>query len=148
MVLPKQGDLPMLQIIGDDLFSNNNLLIAKVAEISRLSVLNKHRHATASINEHSFSEVMFSLVGAAKQYCESLGITTWVFLCRKSLSKIANRQGMIMDTIGGPYEYKGTRYPYKVCLQDAFTNLEKTSRKLHTILQTEKAYQCYSEYYS
>ncbi|PCH83091.1 MAG: hypothetical protein COB89_07545 [Piscirickettsiaceae bacterium] len=146
VILPKQNGLPMMQIIGDDLLRDKGLLLNKVAEISRLSIISQHRNKISVVNEHSFSEVMFSLVSAAKHYCESLGIDTWVFLCRKSLSKIANRQGMAMNKIGGPYEYKGDRYPYVVNLDDAFTGLEKISNKLHKLLHSHQSFQRYSEF--
>jgi len=145
VILPKKNGLPMLDVIGDDTLGDKGLSIDNVAEISRLSIVRQHRHATSTINEHVFSDVMFSLVNAAKNYCESLGISTWVFLCRKSLSKIANQQGMDMKKIGKSYEYKGTRYPYLVNLKEAFVGLENKSTKLHELLHTNQHCQRYSE---
>ena len=147
VVLPKHEELPMMKVIGADLFNSEGLLLNNMAEISRLSIVSQHRHDKTIINEHSFSEVMFSLVSAAKHYCEVLGISTWVFLCRKSLSKIANRQGMSMNKIGGPYEHNGTRYPYVVNLQNAFIGLEKTSNKLHELLHAKQDVKKYSEFF-
>ena len=145
VVLPKKNGLPMMSVIGDKALSGKGMSLNNVAEISRLSIVRQHRHETSLINEHVFSDVMFSLVNAAKHYCESLGIHTWVFLCRKSLSKIASKQGMNMKKIGRSYEYKGTRYPYVVNLQEAFIELEKKSSKLHALLHTDQGCQRYSE---
>lgn len=147
VVLPNENSLPVMKAVGRNLINDEGLAVNNVAEISRLSIIDQHRHSTTIINDHSFSEVMFSLISAAKHYCEGLGIGTWIFLCRKSLSKIANRQGMTMNKIGGPCEYKGTRYPYLVNLQEAFLGLEKTSDKLHTLLHTKQTVQRYSEVY-
>jgi len=50
-----------------------------------------------------------------------------------------------MKKIGRSYEYKGTRYPYVVNLQEAFIELEKKSSKLHALLHTDQGCQRYSE---
>ena len=76
VVLPKKNGLPMMSVIGDKALSGKGMSLNNVAEISRLSIVRQHRHETSLINEHVFSDVMFSLVNAAKHYCESLGIHT------------------------------------------------------------------------
>lgn len=146
VVLPVNNDLPIKHVVDESVLERTDVSLSQIAEVSRFTILSEHRHTTSSINELSFSEIMFSLVGAARSYCENIGIKTWVFLCRKSLSKIANRQGMAMGKIGGPYEFKGVRYPYQVDLDKAFIGLKSKSEKLYELFDDNKKPCCYSEY--
>ncbi|RLA21340.1 MAG: hypothetical protein DRQ61_08700 [Gammaproteobacteria bacterium] len=147
IVLPEEQVLPITKLVNSglsfDIESNSQI----VAEISRVSILSKHRHSKAFVSDHSYPEILFGLIRAAKEYSDSKGINKWLFLCRRSLKKIAARGGMEMMEIGMPVNHRGARYPYLVDLHESFSGVERVSPGAYGLLNKGETLLRYSEHH-
>jgi N-acyl amino acid synthase of PEP-CTERM/exosortase system len=148
IVLPEAQKLPITELFKSDLSFDMAANCHGVAEISRLSILSAHRHSKTFVSDHSYPEILFGLIRAAKEYCEIKGIDQWLFLCRRSLKKIAARGGMEMKEIGKPINHRGARYPYLVDLEKSFSGVEGVSPVAYSLLNREQTFLRYSEHHS
>ncbi len=145
IVLPEKHKLPITEIVNGELSFDMAANSGVVAEISRLSILSNYRHSTAFVSDHSYPEILFGLIRAAKEYCDIKGVDKWLFLCRRSLKKIAARGGMDMQEIGKPINHRGARYPYLVDLKKSFSGVEGISPSAYGLLNQDKSFFRYSD---
>ncbi|MGZ8217259.1 PEP-CTERM/exosortase system-associated acyltransferase [Methylomagnum sp.] len=119
-----------------------------IAEFSRLLILDEYRNAGGNGNHNRVSEpeVLLGLIRAAKEYCLSINIEQWVFLCRRSICRILDGLGIAMEQIGPACTFRGVRVPYRMNLQSAFDAVPDASPITQRMLaRTHQSFYRYSD---
>lgn len=118
-----------------------------IAEFSRLLILDEYRttggNGNAGVSE---PEVLLGLIRAAKEYCQSIHIEQWVFLCRRSICRILNGLGIAMEQVGPACTFRGVRVPYRMNLATAFDAVPDVSPVTQRMLaRTHQGFHRYSD---
>lgn len=121
-----------------------------VAEISRFSILSNYRNNNSHLKPEDIEpvkepEIMLGLFRAVVAYGEKNGISNWLFLCRRSLKRIMNQCGFIVDVVGPKTNHKGIRYPYRISLEKSFSRMQELAPKVNSMFSANCAYYKYSE---
>jgi N-acyl amino acid synthase of PEP-CTERM/exosortase system len=124
---------------------------AKIAEVSRLAVINRYRRRRGEnkmpmgLGENDFGtpdRPRFPYI-AAGLYLGMLaqarhhGIETLFMLTERRLAKQLARLGVKMRTIGGPIEHRGVRYPSMMSVQEVIDDLHFFVRPLFAVISKE-----------
>lgn len=147
LVIAEADRLPMRKIAAIDCDPTNNR--GKIAELSRLSIIDHFRHDRERATEYraSIPEILLGLIRAATRYSTDQGINQWMFLCKRSMMRILNECGMAIHNIGPRCEHRGIRYPYWADLENGFEDLSKAAPKVFDMFSKDVAYWNYSELY-
>jgi N-acyl amino acid synthase of PEP-CTERM/exosortase system len=124
---------------------------AKIAEVSRLAVVNRYRRRRGEdkvpigLGENAFGtpeRPRFPYI-AAGLYLGMLaqarhhGIETLFMLTERRLAKQLSRLGVRMRTIGGPVEHRGVRYPSMMSVREVIDDLHFFVRPLFAVISKE-----------
>lgn len=127
MVIPETGGLPVEQVCDIDPIVMPSFPEKKIAEISRMCVVDSHRrkqfvggadrlqvvpdNKVAEGRVHK-SIIMKGLLRAAAIYSQNHDIPFWYFLTTPALARVINRLNVQLIKVGSAYEHRGIRYPF------------------------------------
>jgi N-acyl amino acid synthase of PEP-CTERM/exosortase system len=122
-----------------------------IAEVSRLAVIARYRRRggeqgqAISIDERDFGSperprfpyiaagLYLGMLAQARRH----GIETLFMLTERRLAKQLTRLGVTLQTIGGPVEHRGTRYPSMMCVQEVLDGLSVFVKPLFAVIAGE-----------
>jgi N-acyl amino acid synthase of PEP-CTERM/exosortase system len=171
LVLPGERKLPVESICRLDENVTAGIGAGKVAEVSRLCMVEHYRRRSAEHDmpyefvdsdpgrrqealpfaiekrsgqrRHS-SEIMLGLLRAGAEFSRGLGLTHWYFLTTPVLRRIVERYGIPLTPAGQAQPFRGERRPYLVDLSRACDALRSGDARMSTWLESGKALRPYS----
>lgn len=149
LVISSPDQLPLRKVVAiNDAETIDQ--IPKVAELSRLSVLEDFRYTPCPKDENSIRptgpELILGLLRAGKLYCQCNGIEHWLFLCRNSLAHILKRSGLNVHKIGPKCNYRGPRFPFRMNILNAFDDVHEAHEDMFNDLLYHQSYISYAEH--
>jgi N-acyl amino acid synthase of PEP-CTERM/exosortase system len=124
---------------------------AKIAEVSRLAVINRYRRRRGEqkvplgIDESDFGTpdrprfpyiaagLYLGMIAQARHH----GVETLFMLTERRLAKQLSRLGVRLQTIGAPIQHRGTRYPSMMLVQEVIDGFSFFVRPLFAVIADE-----------
>lgn len=142
LVIGTADSLPVNEVTKVDLTGLPRETV--IAEFSRLLIVDGHRKINGDTD--TLPEVILGLIRAAREYSRKRSIDHWIFLCRRSLSRVTKSLGIAMEPIGPPCIFRGVRTPYRLDLKSAFDEVPDRSQLAHEMLN--RHWQSFTRYSS
>lgn len=158
MVIPESGNLPIEQVCNIDPIVMPSFPEKKIAEISRMCIVDSHRRKQLAGRLQAMPEgkvaggrvhrsiIMKGLLRAAAAYSQDHEIPFWYFLTTPALARVISRLNIQLIKVGSAYEHKGTRYPFLANIRQAVEDAKKGCPDMAATLYSRiEAYTRFSE---
>jgi N-acyl amino acid synthase of PEP-CTERM/exosortase system len=114
IIVDSPANLPMNKMTpleSSEALRNND----RLAEFSRLAILRPFQNLQGKDRQDlavDEPEILQQMVLAGFQYARIQGLSSIVYLCKRSLARVLNRFGIPTVGIGSAILHRGVRYPY------------------------------------